>query len=85
MYCELYSTTNGENFRKFFTSLKARLRNQYSRRKIYMCLDNHPGHWAKASVSLMKDLGIVPLWLPSYSCQFNSVGKRLATLSHASV
>ena len=80
MFCELYGTTNGANFRKFLLLLKKALRDPYSRRKVYLCTDNHPGHRSKASTRLMEDLNFVPLWLPSYSSYFNSVEHLWALL-----
>jgi hypothetical protein len=75
MFCDIYSTTNGFNFRQFLPRLKKALRNPYSRQKTYLCLDNHQAHLAHKSTKLMQDLGFEPLWLPSYSSYFNSVGK----------
>jgi hypothetical protein len=67
MFCETYNTTNNVNFRQFLPLLKKRLRNQYSRKKVYLCLDNHRAHLTRQSLQLMKDLNFEPLWLPSYS------------------
>lgn len=80
MFCELYDTTNTVNFRKFLPLLKKALRDPHSRRKVYLCIDNHPGHRSKASLRLMQDLNFVPLWLPSYSSYFNSVEHLWALL-----
>ena len=80
MFCELYNTTNGENFCKFLPLLKANLRNQYSKRKVYLCIDNHVGHRSKKSLKVMKELDFVPLFLPSYSSYFNSVEHLWALL-----
>ncbi len=74
MYCEIYDTTNNVNFRHFLALLKKRLRNPYSRKKVYVCLDNHRAHLSHVCLKLMKDLNFEPLWLPSYSSYFNSVG-----------
>ena len=73
MCVELFTTTNGANFRKFLPLLKTNLRNQYSNKKVYLCIDNHAGHRSKESIKMMEQLGFVPLWLPSYSSYFNSV------------
>ena len=73
MFCELYSTTNGENFRTFLRLLKSKLRNQYEERKVYICLDNHGAHQCKESKRAMEELNFVPLFFPSYSCCFNSI------------
>ena len=80
MFCELYNTTNGFNFRKFLPLLKANLRNQYSKRKVYLCIDNHVGHRSKESLKVMEELGFVPLFLYSYSSYFNSVKHLWALL-----
>ena len=53
LFCELYGTTNGANFRNFLRLLKANVRNQYSNRKLYLCIDNHSGHHSKQSLKSM--------------------------------
>ena len=73
MFCQLYNTTNGANFRKFLRLLKANLRNQYSNRTVYLCIDNHSGHHSEKSLKIMTQLGFTPIFLPSYSSYFNSV------------
>jgi hypothetical protein len=79
MFCDIYDTTNTVNYLKFLPKLKKAFRNPYSRRKVYICIDNHRAHHALKSLKLMKDLNFEPLWLPSYSSYFNSVGKCLFT------
>ena len=80
MCCELHSTTNGANFQKFLQHLKSRLRNAYSRKRVYLVLDNHTAHATKLSAKLMADLNFYPLFLPAYTSYFNSVENLWALL-----
>ena len=65
-------TTNKANFISFLA--KVRDSSLEPRKKpIYMVLDNHRAHDNEDVREAMRLLNIVPLWMPAYSPEFNSI------------
>jgi len=57
----LAKSTNIEEVKKFWLVLKKSLKNNYSRAKIPVVLDNHPAHRSKKSMEIMNEY-FIPLF-----------------------
>ena len=72
-YVKLGTSTERVQFLQYCKELKAKLPYRFQHEKPILVLDNHPAHRGAALEVLSKDF--VVLYLPAYSCEFNSVEK----------
>ena len=70
-YFHITDTTNTENFNTFINDLVQQIRPNLENRP-YLVLDNHTAH-KNVVIRPTLEQHFNVLWLPSYSCQFNSI------------
>ena len=83
------SSTNSEDFCIFLRKISHRLirggvqkTESGNSRTVFCVLDNASAHHTEDASNMFKQLDIVPLWLPPYCPQFNSIGKYIRKRQH---
>ena len=65
-------STNKETFLQFLLDLKDQILSEYAGVKPYLVMDNHSAHHSRLVKPVLEEFFTI-LWMPSYSCQFNSI------------
>jgi transposase len=77
----LGESTNAEEFVEFLKLVTENLKPEYQKRKPYLVIDNASAHTKSESKQAIAD-SFIPMNVPPYSCQFNSIEHLWAVLKH---